>query len=235
MRCVLSLILLTTLVAAQEAGPAFEAASVKVNNSGPAAPNGFSPSAGGLRVTNMPLRQLIQAAYHVKTGMLFGVVGWMDSDRYDIDARTSRRADFDEEIVMLRALLEDRFGLKFHRETRQLNMHVLVTGKGGPKFQATKDQDQKESVRVRLGEISGTAIPFGHFVTLLEAQLGYPMMNDTRLHGAFDLSLKYSLDNTPGSDPSVFAALEDIGLKLEARKAPAEVFVIDSATRPGQN
>src|SRR3954452_10541503 len=125
-RCAITLVLLTTLVRAQEAGPAFEAATVKINNSGPAASNGFFPSAGGLRVTNMPLRQLIQAAYRVKTGMLFGVAGWMDSDRYDIDARMSRKADFDEEMVMLRALLEDRFGLKFHRETRQLNMHVVV-------------------------------------------------------------------------------------------------------------
>jgi uncharacterized protein (TIGR03435 family) len=140
-------------------------------------------------------------------------------------------------MVMLRALLAERFQLKFHRETRQLKIQTLVLGKGGPKFQLSNDQNGKEHVNIRPTEISGTAIPFGHFVTILEAQLGYPIINETGLSGQFDLSLKYVRDDSPAAadGPSVFAALADLGLKLEARQAPVEVFVIDSAERPREN
>jgi uncharacterized protein (TIGR03435 family) len=187
-------------------------------------------------VTNMTLQQLILAAYHVKTGMLFGMTGWIESERFDIDAKATGKSSFDEDMVMLRALLADRFQLKFHHETRQLKMQVLVVGKSGPKFQASKDQDQKERVNIRAGEISGIDIPFGHFVTILEAQLGYPIINETGLTGKYDLALKYVRDDSPGADgPSVFGALSDLRLKLETRQAPVEVFEIDSAERPREN
>jgi len=95
------------------------------------------------------------------------------------------------------------------------------------KFPASKDRDQKEGVNIRATEISSAAIPFGHFVTILEAQLGYPIIHDTELSGD-DMALKYARDDAPGGDgPSVPAALSDGGLKLETRRAPVEVSVID--------
>jgi uncharacterized protein (TIGR03435 family) len=239
MRFLAACLLSIASAGAQAPTPAFDAASVKLNNLGPTAPNSFSPTPGRLRVTNMTLEQLIQAAYHIKTGMLFGAAPWMDSERFDIDAKAPGNSTFDDDMVMLRALLVERFQLKFHRETRQLKIQALVLAKGGPRFQLSKDQDQKERVSIRPTEISGTAIPFGHFVTILEAQLGYPILNETGLSGQFDLSLKYVRDDSPAAaaadGPSVFAALADLGLKLEARQAPVEVFVIDSAERPREN
>jgi uncharacterized protein (TIGR03435 family) len=236
MRFLVACLLSITLASAQDSDPAFEVASVKVNNSGSETTNGFFPGPGRLRVTNMTLQQLIQAAYHIKTGMLFGTAAWMKSERFDIDAKAVGRSSFDEDMVMLRGFLADRFRLTFHHETRQLKMQALVLAKGGPRFQASKDQDQKERVNIQPTEISGVAIPFGHFVTILEAQLGYPIINGTGLSGKYDLALKYVRDDSPGVDgPSVFAALADLGLKLETRQAPVEVFVIDSAERPREN
>ena len=82
-------------------------------------------------------------------------------------------------------------------------------------------------------EISGIAVPFGHFVSILAAQLGYPITNQTGLSGKYDLELKYIRDDSPDvGGPSIVAALEDLGLKLETRRGPVEVFVIDSAARP---
>jgi hypothetical protein len=63
---------LGTLAHAQGAATVFEVASVKVNNSGPEAANGFFPKPGRLRATNTTLQQLIQAAYHINTSQLFG-------------------------------------------------------------------------------------------------------------------------------------------------------------------
>jgi uncharacterized protein (TIGR03435 family) len=235
MRFLIAFLLSTVLDCAQDASRAFEVASVRVNNAGPEAPNGFFPTPGRLRVTNETLQQLIQAAYHIKTGMLFGTTAWMMFERFDIDAKAIGQSTFDEDMDMLRALLADRFQLKFHRETRRLKMQALVLTKGGQKFQASKDQDEKEHVNIGRTEISGVAIPFGHFVTILEAQLGYPILNETGLSGKYDLSLKYAHDDSLGAAGSVFGALADLGLKLETRQAPAEVFVIDSAERPREN
>lgn len=235
MRFLVAFLLSTVLACAQDASPAFEVASVKVSNAGPEAPNGFFPTPGRLRVTNETLQQLIQAAHHIKTGMLFGTTAWMASERFDVDAKAPGKSTFDEDMEMLRALLADRFQLKFHRETRRLKMQALVLTKSGPNFQASKDQDGKENVNIRPTEISGVAIPFGHFVTILEAQLGYPILNETGLSGKYDLALKYMRDDSLGAAGSVFGALADLGLKLETRQAPVEVFVIDSAERPREN
>jgi uncharacterized protein (TIGR03435 family) len=229
-------IFLCALAYAQDVATVFEVASVKVNNSGPEAANGFFPTPGRLRAMNTTLQQLIQAAYHINTGRLFGTTAWMESDRFDIDAEAAGNSSFEEDLVMLRGLLADRFQLRFHREVRQINTQALVVAKGGPKIHASKDQDQKERVNIRVTEISGVAIPFGHFVSILAAQLGYPITNQTGLSGKYDLALKYIRDDSPDvGAPSVFAALEDLGLKLETRRSPAEVFVIDSAARPRQN
>jgi uncharacterized protein (TIGR03435 family) len=236
MRPILASLFLSTLAYVQDAAPAFEVASVKINSSGPSAANGFFPTPGRLRVMNATLRQLIQTAHRVPAGQLFGAAAWMESDRFDIDAKAAGNSTFDEDLVMLRALLADRFQLRFHRETRELKMQALLLARGGPKFSASKDQNQKERVNIRATEISGVAIPFGHLVSILSAQLGYPITNQTGLSGKYDLALKYVRDDSPGVDgPSVFAALEDLGLKLETRKGPAEVFVIDSAERPRRN
>ena len=73
-------------------------AAVKVNNSGPDAANGFFPTPGRLRVTNATLQQLIQSAYRIKTGQLFGTTAWMESDRFDIYAKAAGNSIFDEDI-----------------------------------------------------------------------------------------------------------------------------------------
>jgi uncharacterized protein (TIGR03435 family) len=226
-------LLFSVLACAQDAAPAFEVASVKVNRSGAVAPNGFFPTPGRLLIRNATLRQLIQAAWHIKTGALFGTTVWMELDRFDIDARAAENSSFDEDLVMLRALLADRFKLQFHYETRRLKTLAVVLNKGGVRFRASKDQDQKERADIQPGAISGVAIPFGHFVSILEAQLGYPITNETGLSGKYDLALKYVRAETPGVDgPSIEAALADqLGLSLKARTAPVEVFVIDSADR----
>ncbi|HJZ95324.1 MAG TPA: TIGR03435 family protein [Candidatus Solibacter sp.] len=213
----------------------FDVATIRANHLGPDAPNGFFPSPGRLRVANMTLEQMIHAAFHIKTGALFGAAAWMQSDRFDIEAKTPGSSTFDQSLTMLQGLLTERFRLRYHRETRQLKVDVLVLAKGGPKFPTSADQDAREQVTIRPTEISGTGIPFGHFVSILEAQLKYPVTNETGLKGKFDLSLKYVREDS-ADGPSVFAALEDqLGLKLESRRAAVDVFVIDSAAKPTEN
>jgi uncharacterized protein (TIGR03435 family) len=183
---------------------------------------------------------MIHAAFHIPEGLLAGVNGWMRSDRFDIEAKTPAGSTFDENLTMLRGLLIERFQLRFHSETRESTLLALVFAKNGPKFHQSKDDaaGNKERIDIRPTEISGVNIPFGHFVTVLSAQLKRTVSNDTGLSGKFDLSLKYVLDDAPegANGPTVFAALEDqLGLRLESRKGPAEVMVIDSAEKPRGN
>jgi uncharacterized protein (TIGR03435 family) len=218
----------------------FEVATVKLNTSGPTASNGFSTTPGRFRVLNSPLEQMIHAAFHVPEGALAGLSGWMRSDRYDIEAKTAANSTFDENLTMLRALLIERFQLRFHSETRESTTLALVVAKSGPKFRQSKDDaaGNKERIDIRPTEISGVNIPFGHFVTVLAAQLKRTVTNATGLSGNFDLSLKYVRDDAPegANGPTVFSALEDqLGLKLESRKGPVEVMVIDSAEKPREN
>jgi uncharacterized protein (TIGR03435 family) len=228
------------VLGAVAAAQSFEVATVKPNPSGPTAPNGFSSTPGRLRVLNMPLEQMIHAAFHIPQGSLAGLTGWMQSDRYDIEAKAAANSTFDEDLTMLRALIIDRFQLRFHNETRQSTTLVLAIAKNGPKFLQSKDDSagNKEHIDIRPTEISGVNIPFGHFVTVLAAQLKRSIVNDTGLTGKFDLSLKYVRDDAPegANGPTVFAALEEqLGLKLDSRKGPVEVMVIDSAEKPREN
>ena len=231
---------LALVICAAVAAQSFEVATVKLDSSGPTAPNGFTTTPGRFRVLNSPLEQMIHAAFHIPEGSLAGLAEWMRSDRYDIEAKTPARSTFDENLTMLRALLIERFQLRFHSETRESTLLALVLAKSGPKFHQSKDDaaGNKERIDIRPTEISGINIPFGHFVTVLAAQLKRTVSNDTGLSGNFDLSLKYVRDDAPegANGPTVFAALEDqLGLKLESRKGPVEVMVIDSAEKPSGN
>lgn len=232
MRALVIAVLLSAWAAAQ---PSFQVTSVRINKSGPQSPNGFFPSPGRLRVTNMSLEQLVQAAWHLPTGTLFGISDWMQSDRFDIEATTATASGFENELAMLQALLQDRFELRFHRESRQMKTLALTMSKRGPLFGPSSDQSQRERVRILPGEISGTGIPFGHFVTILQAQLGYPIANETGLSGNFDLALRFARDGASDEAPAAAALEEQLGLKLETRRGPVEVFVVDSAQRPSQN
>jgi uncharacterized protein (TIGR03435 family) len=215
------------------AGPSFEAATVKLNRTGGV--NGFFPSAGRLRVTNSTFRQLVEAAFHRRTGTLDGLKGWMESKRYYIEGTAPAAAGFDDELLMLQALLVERFHFRFHFETRYLTVLGLFKSKNGSKIQPSREAGQRERITIRPGEISGTNIPFGHFVSILQAQMGLPITNETGISGEFDFTFKYDPQDSPGAEPgtSVFAALDDqLGLRLERRKGPTEVMVIDSAEEP---
>ena len=231
---------LALLLCAAAAAQSFEVATVKPNPSGPTAPNGFTTTPGRFRVLNSPLEQMMHAAFHIPEGSLAGLTGWMRTDRYDVEAKTPANSTFDDDLTMLRVLLIERFRLRFHNETRQSATLALVVAKSGPKLHPSKDDaaGNKERIDIRPAEISGVNIPFGHFVSVLAAQLKRAVRNETGLSGKFDLSLKYVRDDAPegANGPTVFGALEDqLGLKLESRKGPVEVMVIDSAEKPREN
>ncbi len=146
---------------------------------------------------------------------------------------------------MLQALLEDRFQLRAHRETKSLPVYALALAKNGPKLQKAQDAE-KPGVAARGGRLEFRKMPIAAFVNTLANLLDNPVLDKTGIQGAYDFTLEWAGDDVPGnsakpltggqSGPSLFTAIEDqLGLKLTAEKAPAEVFVIDRATKPSGN
>jgi uncharacterized protein (TIGR03435 family) len=132
---------------APAARPEFEVATVKKYAGDGQRSFVGSQSPGTISAENVPLKLLIQQAYSVRPFQVQGLPGWTDSERYDLHAkarvdgppealnRESMNKSMAEMWVMLQALLEDRFQLKFHRETKELPVYALSIAKGGPKLQ----------------------------------------------------------------------------------------------------
>ena len=116
------------VVVAQSPQLAFEVASVKENTS-VSDEGGFAPpTPGRMRITNTPLRFVVLHAFHLMDHQLIGAPDWTESARFDINATYQPDATRteDDARAMLRTLLADRFGLKTHRETRELPIYSLV-------------------------------------------------------------------------------------------------------------
>ena len=245
----------------------FEVASVKPNKSGETT-SFLTPRPGGnFAVGNMTERGLMMFAYGIQGFQLVGVPDWVATERFDITAKAA--ADVpptpigrtSPEALMLRSLLEDRFRLSAHRETRDLPIYALVLaradGRLGPQLrQTTSDYCARLLAAagkagdtpippggpvcgMRPGgtgnEITAGAIPMNEFARFLNVNVGRTVVDRTGLTGVWDFDLKWSPPNAPTPDPdrpSIFTALqEQLGLRLDATTGPVEVLVIDRLER----
>jgi uncharacterized protein (TIGR03435 family) len=256
--------------------PAFEVVAVKPDKTG-GMMSRIQMTPDGVTVTGVPLHMLLREAFGVSNDRLVGEPGWMTSDRFDIDAKVAP-----EDAAKLKALtgpqrwamfipvFEDRFGLKFHHETRNLTQYVLVVAKGGLKMKEAQTGDAYPNgvhlpdggggaglMRMQPGELTGQGVPIENLVRSLSVVLGSTIVDQTGLTGKYDFDLKWTPEvgsgmpagpsdggpagagNPPVADtsgPSLFTALEEqLGLKLEAKKVPTDVIVIDHIEQPSPN
>jgi uncharacterized protein (TIGR03435 family) len=120
----------------------FEVTSVKPNKSGSrSSRSGTLPGGRGFSATNITVRQLILTAYRLRSLQLVGGPGWLDSDRFDVDARAPENSTQEQSLTMVQALLAERFGLVVHRETKEQPIYALVLSRPdkvlGPKMKPT--------------------------------------------------------------------------------------------------
>lgn len=158
---------------------------------------------------------------------------------YDIDAKAEDGMVITPETLKprLRQLLEQRFLLATHRETKEFPGYALLVAKGGPKLQPAKNGATAYGM-VYPGGMRLPNTPMDGLATLLASPLGRPVIDQTGIQGGYEIRLDYARDGDADSAlPSIFAALqEQLGLKLEPRKVPVDLLVIDSVqTVPSEN
>jgi len=220
---------------------AFEVASVK-----PSGPNDqfmYRLQPGGRYIaTAQTLKNLLANAWSVPLYRVADVPGWGDSDKFNIEAKVGIPLkpwpDSNEQLnEMLRSLLEERFKLAVHWETRQETIYSLVTAKGGFKLKPAGD-GESPGFGMEPGRIHSMAVPLSYLAGDLTTVLNRTVLDKTGLAGKFDYTLSYAPDGaTPDDDrPSLYTALEQqLGLRLESAKGPLEFLVIDHAEKPGAN
>ena len=230
----------------------FETASIK--RSEPNNPNGSTfeyRTGGSLRVQSGTLLGLIESAYDVRDFQIIGGPGWVNTDRFDVLARSasdgapgSRDSDIAATRLKLRALLAERFQLVLHRETRELPQYVLRMNKDGPKptlERASSAANSRTGIQSTCGHMTGTSASMTNLTLYLSRQLRRPVLDATGLSERYNFQLDWTPELAPcgdatGDAPSIFNAMqEQLGLTLDASKGPVDVLVIDSAQRPTED
>lgn len=266
MRQTLLLLAMGCCAAAQTADSSltFDAASVKVTGAAESAAFTVQKKAAGSAPAGADpilfmrrratLASLLMAAYALKPQQVVGA-DWLTTERYDIMARVPDGATTPQQMIMLRNLLADRFQLKQHKEQRELPVYEMVVAKGGPKLKQpgetrliTLTPDGAFGLGTKDGVTMIHLIGRGSLDVLaarLSRQADRLIVNRTGLTGEYDIDVRWSADASAPStgdgaaDPgiSLAAAMESqLGLKLQPKKAPVEVMIVDHAEKvPTEN
>jgi uncharacterized protein (TIGR03435 family) len=240
---------------AANADPAFEVATIKPSKPD-AQGKGFTVRGTRFATFNTTLNDLITFAYGVQSKQVVGEPGWVDSDKFDIDAKpdTPGTPNDRQLKVMVKKLLVERFQLKFHEDKKELSVYALVPGKTAPKLtQAAADAGALPGLFFRgLGQLNVRNATMEDFCGLMQTTvLDRPVVDQTGLTGRWDFTLNWTPDESqfgglgvkvpPPSDkadapPPLFTAIqEQMGLKLDPTKAQVKVLVIDKVEKPSDN
>jgi uncharacterized protein (TIGR03435 family) len=218
-----------TPTAATAPRPAFEVVSVKPNHSASGGVMIRMAPGGRFNAENITVKFLLEEAYRVKENQISGAPGWLDTERFDIEAKPDGSFAAGEQkgnpqeqhkqlMLMLQSMLEDRFKLVLHHETKELPVYALVVAKSGPKLHesapeppGTSDDDPppgpmkpdgpqpRHSIRMMgRGDLNINAETLDTLADVLSQQLGRLIVNKTGLKGNYDFSLKWTPDEHEG-------------------------------------
>jgi len=240
---------------AADADPTWDVATVK-----PAPPDergkGFGGQPRHFGTRNTTLNDLVMFAYQVNTKQIINGPAWMESDKFDI---TTGEPDLpgapsdDQVRSMMRKLLADRFGLKFHKGQQQMSAYVISVAKGGPKLTASKSDphDPTAFYFPKLGSLIFRNISMDGFASWMQnGVFDRPVVNRTETPGRFDGTLKWTPDETQfqifgvkivpdesaDAPPPITPAMDQqLGLKLSAEKTAVDVMILDHIEKPSDN
>jgi uncharacterized protein (TIGR03435 family) len=225
--------------------PTFEVASVKRIVASGGIREAVTPTS--LSLLGVPLGYCIRWAYGLHPYQEYRTAGpdWVDpphAEYYDIVAKADGPVAVDQLRLMLRTLLADRFKLVLHREQKTLPVIALTVVKTGARLKpADKAEGDGQVKRRSLNVLDCEGFSMPRLAEFLDGITRLPIVDETGLTGAFDFTLDfekywdYDVAGKPVLDAqghydmmgTVMKTLPDLGLKLEARRAPIDVLVID--------
>ncbi len=223
--------------------PAFEVASIKPDRS-IAGMSSIRLSQGRVTMENVSLKKIMLNAFGIPDDRVYLIDGpdWLATERFDIEATFPGDTPLPQVRQMMQSLLAERFKMTTHRETRLLPAYSMVVAKNGPKIHAVEDGQGRTSGGP--GRLEASKITMQKLADLLARQTGVPVEDSTGLKGVFDFTLEWAPVEAPNmtmadggstggsSGPSLFTALEEqLGRKLESRKSPLDVIVVDHIER----
>jgi len=227
----------------QDGRPAYEAAFVKLNTSGSGS-RSSNGSRGQIVMTNQTLKRLIERAYGVKPFQVTGP-GWMETVCFDIVAKYPPDTRYEDRPLMLRTLLEDRFKLAVHRESKDMPGYALVVAKGGFKLKPVEPAGGSGTDHNggRVETMTAKKTSMAELAELVGRFLGETVVDKTGIEGVYDFALRWTKDDLDpnGTDaasaPTLFIALQEtLGLRLQPQKVPVEIVVVDHVERvPTEN
>jgi uncharacterized protein (TIGR03435 family) len=211
--------------------------------------SGMIPRPNGIHITCLTPQVIVKLAYGIwEDARVLGAPDWDTTTFYNIDAKVDAAEDVaalgklsnDQRNLMLQTLLEERFKLKVHHETKELPIYALVVAKSGSKLKEAAPDEAQPMMRMKSrGEIVATGSSLRFLPNLLLREVGRTVVDKTGLTGKYDFTLQFTplQSQTPDSTaPSIFTAIqEQLGLKLESQKAPMDTIIIDHIERPSEN
>ena len=219
----------------------FEVASIKPHN-----PNerggGWASKGGRQTIIGTTTLILIQSAFSLNQNEILSAPSWVGTDVLDVLTVSQGEPTSIQAQAMMRSLLEDRFALKAHLETRDVPDYraVLSRKDGGLGPQLAKAVDCAApnratpcGMRFSGSDVMMSGKSIRYLLDFVESVVGRRIEDQTLLAGNFDLTLAWSRGPNDTQHPEIFTALqEQLGLKLESTRGPVKLLVIDSIQHP---
>ena len=239
--------------------PVFDVVSVKPSGTNQLVSDGPGPAvrlhthgfrySGGRVTCDLTLKSIIQEAFSVKDFQIAGP-SWIGVNTYDIAAVMPAGTTKETVRLMLRAMLAERFGLQYRREQKDLPVYALLEAKGGFKLHPNTAEPEQLKERVMetpagplrgagsasgMGRYAAVARSLEGFARWLSSQSDAPVIDTTEIKGVYDIDLRWTPDEDSRSEMLKLVERQ-VGLKLEKRKMPYEVLVVDHVEKtPTEN
>jgi uncharacterized protein (TIGR03435 family) len=231
---------------AKDADPDWEVVTVK-----PSDPNDtvshININGRRVMVESEPVEAMLKFAYGVQHSQIVGAPERIRTERWDVSGvpDAAGKPNLPQFQSMMRKLLAERFGLTLHGEQREMSAYALTVTKGGPKLQRSAGDpnggpgsDGRVSNGIETHRYTNASMPDLGLMLMIYGDR--PIVDQTGLQGRYDFQLRWTKDEAPATatdaPPGLFTAMqEQLGLKLEPARVPADVLVLDAVERPSAN
>jgi uncharacterized protein (TIGR03435 family) len=182
------------------------------------------------------------SAFDARDYQILNAPGWIDGEHYDVAAKAEAARDFTGKQMepLIQDLLKERFGFRYSREKRSLSGYALLVTNGGTRLKVAEEGAGPGTgiTTYNSGKVTvdSKRMSMTRLAVVLESLLKQPVVNQTGLAGDYSVRLEYDSGLNPDSPlPSLFTALQGLGLRLQAGKVPVEMILVEDVERPSEN